>query len=91
MDRSKDKGKGRDPCKGPGLQADSTSEQGPSDAKDDPFYVLPLPPNPTRPQIHTMFCKKSDTAMLQAMIHTMKVNADPPLCPPPGTAVSPLP
>ena len=91
VDRSKDKGKGRDPHEGLGLQADSTSEQGPSDAEDDPFYVPPLPPNPTRPQICTALHKKSDAAMLQAMIHTMEVNTDPPLCPPPGTAASPLP
>ena len=91
VDRNKDKGKGRDPHEGPGLQAASASKQGPSDAEDDPFYVPPLPPNPTGPQIHTMLCKKSDAAMLQAMIHTMEVDADPPSCPPPGTAVSPLP
>ena len=57
--------------------------------EDNPFFIPPLPLNPTGPQIHAAVWKHSDAAALQATLHTMEVDSDPPLHPIPGTAMLP--
>ena len=44
----------------------------------DLFNPLLLPPNPTGPQVCSALRKKSDAAILQAMLHTMDIDNKPP-------------
>ena len=100
--RALDKGKGRDPLEGLGLPLHPPQMHFDEivDQDYDLFNPWPLLPNPTGPQIQTALRQNSDTAALQAMLHTMEVDNDlstgqvPPTATPhscldPGTAMIP--
>ncbi len=75
-ERTNSKGKERDPAEGPGLPSRNADAEEIGDEDYDLFNPPPLPPNPSGPQIRMALRKRSDAAMLQAMLHTMDVDSE---------------